>query len=65
MDGKPREGHFKDAAGGWWKVELRHHPRKRFVIRPCEITSGAPRLIGTETPDLTLARWGELQDWLK
>lgn len=69
MQGPIQEGFYKDA-NGWWKVEERHYPTRRWVIRPARLRpmgsleGPGHMVVGTDTPALTPERWAELEGWL-
>jgi hypothetical protein len=65
MEGEQREGVFKTPEGGWVKVEYRHYPTKRLVVRQMLMTDGGLRYADDMTPDLTPQWWDRLSDWLK
>jgi len=65
MDGEITEGVYQDAEGKWVRVEQRHYPKTRWVIRAMSMKSGRMDYADTLTPDLTPEKWAELtHDWL-
>jgi len=63
MDGQIIEGVYKDG-DDWVRVEERHYPKRRWVVRRLMWVSGVLHYADNDTPPLVPEKWATLQSWL-